>query len=119
MGFGLTTHFIEGYLMPDDVESAGGKDATAQATAKVKQRKTYLTMRIKELQAELKAHQAERQDIVEKLKAVTDQKAPETIAMKDRRTYLAHRPNDLRAELAALQAQRRELSPPKPAPAEQ
>ncbi len=89
--------------------SANTADSDFVEVQKGKQRRIYLTLRMKEIQAELKGLQAERKDVVERLKGIEDQKAPEAKALKERRIYLAHRPADLRAEFAAVQQKRKEM----------
>ena len=105
--------------MMSETTSIDPKDIEVRDANKIKQRKTYISIRVKEIQQDLKSLSEERQNVVDTLKSVTDQKAPETKALKDRRSYLAHRPVELRAELTSLQAERRELSPPKPAKTEE
>jgi hypothetical protein len=69
----------------------------------------YATVRIRELNAELKALREEGRKLREALRSAADRSTPEAKAMKKRLAYLAVRPGEAKAEAARLAAERKDL----------
>ncbi len=75
------------------------------------QRQIYLTLRLKELAAELKALVSERQGLNTTLKDRGGESSQDVRRMRERRGYVAIRINDLRAEQQGLVAEKEALPP--------
>jgi hypothetical protein len=78
-------------------------------TPSQRDRIVYATLRIRELNAELKALREEGRKLRESLRGAADRSTPEAKAMKQRLAYIAVRPIEAKAEAARLTAERKEL----------
>ena len=74
-------------------------------------RQTYLSLRLKELVAELQAMVSERQSLNATLKDHTSESAKDVRKMRERRGYMAIRINILRAEQQSLATEKEALPP--------
>jgi hypothetical protein len=78
--------------------------ATKTKAPSERDRIVYATLRIRELNAELKGRK-----LRESLRGAADRSTPEAKAMKQRLAYIAVRPIEAKAEAARLTAERKEL----------
>ena len=82
---------------------------TPKPGAAERERSTYLGLRVKVLQAELKALRDEKRQITETLRAMADKATPEAKTLKGRRVYVNVRPVEAKTELDKIVAERKAL----------
>lgn len=85
------------------------KPAAKLAETNQRDRALYIGLRVKELQAEVKALREESRQVREALRGLTDRQTPEAKALKQRRAYTAQRPDEAKAELERLSAERKAM----------
>ena len=96
-----------------DTMSSANVDMTTFSDAKRDPlpRQVYLSLRLKELAADLQAIVTERQNLNTTLKDRANETSQEVRNMRERRGYLAVRVSILRAEQIALSAEKESLPP--------